>query len=76
MLCSMAWLSASPEPDPFYTEHGKSMGETLDTMNYWATRCIPFWKLGNRAFVTCNRVGKEGGEHPISSLSITASAVL
>ncbi|KAA1108296.1 Carbon-nitrogen hydrolase [Puccinia graminis f. sp. tritici] len=60
MLCAMAWLSVSPVPDPFYTEHGKSLGETLDTMNYWATRCIPFWKLGNRAFVTCNRVGKEG----------------
>ncbi|OAV88846.1 hypothetical protein PTTG_08543 [Puccinia triticina 1-1 BBBD Race 1] len=59
MICSMAWLSSSPVPDPHHTETGRSWEETGDTMNYWAMRCAPFWKLKNRTFVTCNRVGQE-----------------
>ncbi|KAI7959567.1 hypothetical protein MJO28_003358 [Puccinia striiformis f. sp. tritici] len=60
MICSMAWLSSSPVPDPHHTENGKSWNETSDTINYWALRCLPFWELKNRTFVTCNRVGQEG----------------
>ncbi|PLW36531.1 hypothetical protein PCASD_06459 [Puccinia coronata f. sp. avenae] len=60
MVCSMAWISSSPVPDPHHTEKGKSWEETVDVMNYWAMRCAPFWKLDNRTFVTCNRVGQEG----------------
>lgn len=60
MICSMAWISSTPVPDPHHTESGKSWGETADVINYWAMRCVPFWKLEDRSFVTCNRVGKEG----------------
>jgi hypothetical protein len=65
----MAWLSSSPVPDPHHTEKGKSWEETVDVMNYWAMRCAPFWKLDNRTFVTCNRVGQEGGEQIHLTLS-------
>lgn len=59
LLCPMAWLSSTSNPDPNQTLSGKSWLEVGSTLNYWAARCTPMWEKVGQTFVACNRVGCE-----------------
>lgn len=70
----MAWLT--DYGDEHVAQHAKETN--LDSVNYWAARCEPFWrKTGDghdtekhTILVTANRTGKEGGECILRSASV------
>lgn len=61
MVCAMAWLDSDPGKEEEEEEGGEEWEKVRGTLGYWAARLEPLLGSGV-GFVSCNRVGREGGE--------------